>query len=464
MIPVIALIGRPNVGKSTLFNRLTSTRQALVADFPGLTRDRQYGQATFKDIPFVVVDTGGMGIENVEIDELMVQQSQHALLEADKIFFVVDARAGLTPLDIDIANRVRKLNKSLYVVMNKADGLEVHGAASEFQSLGLGKVYPISATHGRGIQQLLEEALEPFETEHAVEQGSKESGVHIAFIGRPNVGKSTMINRLLGEERVLVYDLPGTTRDSIEIPFQHRDKHYVLIDTAGIRRRARVEDKIEKFSVIKTLQSIELAQVCLMLFDAKEGITDQDLNLLGLILEAGKALVIVVNKWDDLTEDQRLKIKSDLERRLNFVQFAKVRFVSALHGTGVGHLFEDIEQAYASAMQQFSTPNLTRLLEDIVRQHPPPLIQGRRIKLRYAHAGGHNPPVIVIHGNQLNKLPDSYTRYLKKAFMTHLKLVGTPLRLEYKSSVNPFKGKKNKLTPRQVQRRKRLIKHVKSKS
>lgn len=462
MIPVIALIGRPNVGKSTLFNRLTRTRHALVADFPGLTRDRQYGQAFFEDKPFMVVDTGGIGVEDAEVDELMAQQSARALSDADFILFVVDARAGLTPMDIDIALRLRKLNKPLYVVMNKVDGLDTHLEATEFQSLGLGEVFGISAAHGRGIQPLLTAVFRRIDPVDFTEAQTSDPGIHIAFIGRPNVGKSTLINRLLGEERVLVYDLPGTTRDSISIPFMRGDKPYVLIDTAGVRRRARVYQTIEKFSVVKTLEAIRLSQVCLMVLDAQMGITEQDLHLLGLVIEAGRALVLVVNKWDGLSLEQRTQVKSELERRLRFVQFAKVCFISALHGTGVGHLFEHIDQAYASATQRFSTPNLTRLLEDFVQQHPPPLIQGRRIKLRYAHSGGHNPPIIVIHGNQLNKIPESYTRYLVNAFMTQLKLVGTPLKLEYKGHQNPFKDKKNKLTARQVSKRKRLMKHVKS--
>lgn len=463
MIPVIALIGRPNVGKSTLFNRLTGTRQALVADFPGLTRDRQYGKASFEGRPYIVVDTGGIGVEDLAVDELMSHQSERALLEADVILFIVDARAGLTPLDLDVASKLRKLAKPFYVVMNKADGLEIHGAASEFQSLGFGEIYPISASHGRGVHLLLAQVLGAFEPEPEEPLERREKAVHIAFVGRPNVGKSTLINRILGEDRVVVYDLPGTTRDSISIPFQRGETEYVLIDTAGVRRRARVDGMIEKFSVIKTLQAIDMAQVCLMVIDAQEGITEQDLHLLGLILEAGRALVLVVNKWDGLEPEQRLNVKSEIDRRLKFAQFAKTRFISALHGTGVGNLFEDIDQAYASAMQQFSTPNLTRLVEDIAQQHPPPLVQGRRVKMRYAHAGGHNPPIVVIHGNQLEKLPDSYKRYLTNALMTHLNLVGTPLKIEYKTSTNPFKGKKNKLTQRQVTRRKRLMKHVKGK-
>ncbi|KTD17182.1 ribosome biogenesis GTPase Der [Legionella jordanis] len=461
MIPVIALVGRPNVGKSTLFNRLTHTQDALVADFPGLTRDRQYGQASYNQRSFIVIDTGGVGVDDLAVDALMSKQSEMALEEANIVLFLVDARAGLTGVDEEIAIRLRKINKPIYLVVNKTDGLNEEIACSEFQSLGFSEVHPISAAHGRGMNSLLGILTEDFEPV-AVDE-PEEKSIKIAFVGRPNVGKSTLINRILGEERVVVYDMPGTTRDSIAIPFTRDDKAYTLIDTAGIRRRARVDEKIEKFSVIKTLQSIKETHVCMMLLDAREGLTEQDMHLLGFIIEAGKALVIAVNKWDGLDEDHKESIKNELSRRLHFVQFAKIRFISALHGSGVGLLFKDIEQAYASAMQAFSTPKLTRLLQDLVAQHSPPLVQGRRIKLRYAHAGGHNPPVIVIHGNQLDSLPDSYKRYLNNAFVQHLGLIGTPLKLEFKGGVNPFKDKKNKLTPRQIQKKKRLMKRVKKK-
>ncbi|CEK10633.1 ribosome biogenesis GTPase Der [Legionella hackeliae] len=461
MIPVIALVGRPNVGKSTLFNRLTRTQDALVADFPGLTRDRQYGEAHFEEKPFIVIDTGGVGVDDVAVDALMSKQSTVALEEADYVLFLVDGRAGLTGIDENIAQQLRKSNKHVYLIVNKVDGLQEDVACAEFQSLGFDEIHPISATHGRGMHTLLSQLTATFEP--AVEEETDNKAIKIAFVGRPNVGKSTLINRILGEERVVVYDMPGTTRDSISIPFTRDEKPYVLIDTAGVRRRARVDEKIEKFSVIKTLQSIKESHVCMMLLDAKEGLTEQDMHLLGFVIETGKALVIAVNKWDGLTEEHKEHVRQELSRRLHFVNFAKMRFISALHGTGVGLLFKDIEQAYGSAMQAFSTPKLTRLLQDFVSQHTPPLVQGRRIKLRYAHAGGHNPPIIVIHGNQLDSLPDSYKRYLNNAFVKQLGLIGTPLKLEFKSGTNPFKDKKNKLTERQIQRKRRLMKHVKKK-
>ena len=459
MIPVIALVGRPNVGKSTLFNRLTRSQDALVADFPGLTRDRQYGDATFENKTFIVVDTGGIGVEDVAIDALMSKQSEFALDEADIIFFLVDGRAGLSTVDQSIALRLRKISKPIYLIVNKIDGLDEEIVCADFQSLGLPDVYGISASHGRGLQPLLQSVTASFEPK--TELDVQDSAIKIAFAGRPNVGKSTLINRILGEERVVVYDMPGTTRDSIAIPFVRDEQQYVLIDTAGVRRRSRVGEKVEKFSVIKTLQSIKESHVCLMLFDAQDGLTDQDLHLLGFIIDSGKALVIAVNKWDGLPDDQKEQVRQELSRRLQFVQFAKIRFISALKGSGVGALFKDIMQAYKSATQVISTPQVTRLLQDLVAKHTPPLVNGRRIKMRYAHAGGQNPPVIVIHGNQLESLPDSYKRYLAKGFTEHLGLVGTPLKIEFKSSANPFKDKKNKLNERQIKRKRRLMKHVK---
>ena len=462
MIPVIALVGRPNVGKSTLFNRLTRTQDALVADFPGLTRDRQYGDVLFDNKAFIVVDTGGVGVDDAAVDALMSKQSQFALDEADIIFFLVDGRAGLSSVDQNIAVRLRKLSKPLYLIINKTDGLDEDVIVSEFQSLGFSSVYAISASHGRGVPALLKDVTQPFPP--VIEEHDDGKTIKIAFAGRPNVGKSTLVNRILGEERVVVYDMPGTTRDSISVPFVRDEQEYILIDTAGIRRRSRIDETIEKFSVIKTLQSIKESHVCLMLLDARDGLTDQDLHLLGYVIEAGKALVIAVNKWDGLAEDAKEQIKDELSRRLHFAQFANIRFISALHGSGVGGLFKDILQAYASAMQTLSTPKLTRLLQDLLSKHTPPLVNGRRIKLRYAHAGGHNPPIIVLHGNQVDALPDSYKRYLVKGFTEHLGLIGTPLKLEFKGSNNPYKDKKNKLNERQLQRKRRLMKHVKKQS
>lgn len=460
MIPIIALVGRPNVGKSTLFNRLTRTKAALVADFPGLTRDRLYGDVVFEDKAFMVVDTGGVGVEDVDIDALMAKQSAQALQEADMIFFVVDARSGLTAVDRDIAMRLRKLSKPIFLVVNKIDGLHEEVACADFQSLSLGPLFAISASHGRGIVALLRASTEHFDHVES-ETPEQDNNIAIAFVGRPNVGKSTLINRMLGEERVVVYDMPGTTRDSIAIPFSRDEQDYTLIDTAGIRRRSRVDEKIEKFSIIKTLESIRRSQVCLLLLDAREGLTEQDMHLLGMIIEEGKALVVVVNKWDGLDEEHKQNVRDTLERRLQFANFAKTRFISALYGSGVGLLFKDILEAFASATQSLSTPKLTRILNDLSTQHPPPLVNSRRIKLRYAHAGGHNPPIIVIHGNQVNALPDSYKRYLTKGFTEQLGLVGTPLKLEFKSNANPFKDKKNQLTDRQIKHRQRLLKRAK---
>ncbi|KTD75056.1 ribosome biogenesis GTPase Der [Legionella waltersii] len=459
MIPVIALIGRPNVGKSTLFNRLTKTQDALVADFPGLTRDRQYGEAKFHGKSFIVVDTGGIGVDDAAVDSLMSKQSTVALNEADAVLFMVDGRSGLTGIDEDIATTLRKLNKKVYLLVNKTEGLDKHIVCADFQSLGISNVYAVSSAHGQGIEPLLEDILQDCTSnEH---EKIDLNDIKIAFAGRPNVGKSTLINRMLGEDRVVVYDMPGTTRDSIAIPFQRDEQQYTLIDTAGVRRKSRVDEKIEKFSVIKTLQAIKEAHVCLLLIDGKEGITDQDMNLLAFIIESGKALVIAVNKWDGLDEEHKEHIKSELSRRLHFANFARIRFISALHGSGVGGLFKDINDAYTSAVQSFSTPMLTRLLEDISTKHAPPCVAGRRIKLRYAHLGGHNPPVIVIHGNQLNSLPDSYKRYLSNEYTKHLGLVGTPLKLEFRGGTNPFANKKNKLSQRQVNKKKRLMKHIK---
>ena len=457
--PVVVLVGRPNVGKSTLFNRLTRTQNALVADYPGLTRDRQYGEATYEDKPFIVVDTGGVGVDDAAVDELMSKQSEVALNEATHVLFLVDAQSGLTGIDESIAAKLRKISKPVYLIVNKVDGLDERYVSVEFQKFGLEHVFCISASHGRGIHNLLNALTADFPPAE-IEDPSTEKATKIAFVGRPNVGKSTLINRMLKEDRVVVYDMPGTTRDSISIPFTRGEKDYVLIDTAGVRRRSRVDEKIEKFSIIKTLQSIKAANVCILLLDAREGLTDQDLHILRFVTEAGTALVIAVNKWDGLESEHKEQVREELARRLQFLHYAKIRFISALHGTGVGVLWNDIDEAYASSMQTLSTPQLTRILQDLVTEHVPPLVSGRRIKLRYAHAGGHNPPIIVIHGNQLEVLPDSYKRYLMKSFTEQLGLVGTPLKLEFKGTVNPFKDKRNKLTPRQTRKKQRLMRFV----
>ena len=456
MKPVIALVGRPNVGKSTLFNRLTKSRDALVADQPGLTRDRKFGEGRLGEKPYIVVDTGGLSGESEGIDGLMANQSWLAVEQADIILFLVDARAGLVADDDDIAKRLRATGKKVFLVVNKTDGLNADVVTAEFHALGLGEPYGIAAAHGRGVSALMTQVMEAFPEEAEPEEDEEQRGIKIAIVGRPNVGKSTLVNRIMGEERVVAFDLPGTTRDSIYLPFERDGQRYTLIDTAGVRRRSRVKEAVEKFSIIKALQAIEDAHVVIMLLDAQERITEQDATLFGFVLDAGRALVIAVNKWDGLDEYQREQIKRELDVKLPFLNFARTHFISALHGSGVGNLFGSVQKAYQSATQDFSTPNLTRLLNDIVSAHPPPLVKGRRIKLRYAHQGGMNPPVIVIHGNQTGSVPDAYRRYLINAFQKHLKLEGTPIRIEFKSGKNPFAGRKNKLTARQLEKRKRL--------
>lgn len=463
--PVIAIIGRPNVGKSTLFNCLTKSRDALVADLPGVTRDRKYGEGEFDGARYIVIDTGGIESEiQTEIHQLMSQQAQQAILEANVIFFVVDGKEGLTLNDQKVAEKLRYSLKPVFLVVNKTEGLDEEIAKVDFYQLGFERVSAIASAHNRGIRKLLSMALAAFEPDlQPLEMPEISDAIKIAVVGRPNVGKSTLINRILGEERVLVFDEPGTTRDSIFIPFDRQNKSYILIDTAGVRRRTRIQEEVEKFSVIKTLQSIEAAQVVIFVMDARESISEQDLRLLDFVIEAGKALVIAINKWDNLPLEEKIHIKSEMDRRLQFVSFARIHFISALHGTGVGDLFPSILEAYQSATQKISTPVLSRLLQQAVTQHQPPLVQGRRIKLRYAHAGGYNPPIIVIHGNQTESLPLEYLRYLVNFFRKRLKLTGTPVRIELKSGENPFRGKKNPLTPRQRAKKQRLMKHVKKK-
>jgi len=473
MIPVIALVGRPNVGKSTLFNQLTRSRDALVADLPGLTRDRQYGIGRVGGFPYMVVDTGGLSGEDETMDVAMAQQTRQAIAEADLVLLMVDARSGLTALDDAIARGLRSDGVRTMLVANKTDGLDIDSATVEFHSLGLGPIQPIAAAHGRGVTALMHRVQEELDIQRAqsgedgeATAGDAEAldrwpGIRVALVGRPNVGKSTLINRLLGEERVLATPIAGTTRDSIFIPFSRDGHEYTLIDTAGVRRRGRVHETVEKFSVIKTLKAIEAAHVVIMVLDAQAGIADQDAHLLGMVLDAGRALVLAVNKWDGLEPETREMVRQDLERKLGFLRFARLRLVSALHGTNVGHLLEDVREAHASAFVALSTPQLSRLLESAVAEHQPPLVGHRRIKLRYAHQGGQNPPVIVIHGNQTEALPASYKRFLENFFRTHLRLVGTPLRLEFKTGKNPFAGRRNVLTERQQRKRKRLLRHVK---
>lgn len=465
MLPIIAIMGRPNVGKSTLFNRLTKSQQALVADQPGVTRDRLYGEANFNGRQVIIIDTGGLEGEDTGMAALVERQAWAAASEADLILWVVDARAGLTAADELLGEHLRRLNKPVLLVVNKTDGLNSDIAISDFFHLGFGQPFPIAAAHGAGVlvlQQACLERLPPSAPEvEAPELGADR--IKLAIVGRPNVGKSTLVNRLLGEERVLVYDQPGTTRDSIFIPFERHGTLYTLIDTAGVRRRRGIRELVEKFSVIKTLQAIAMADVVVMVVDAHENITDQDLHLLGFVLEAGRALVIAVNKWDGLPPSERDYVKKELDRRLDFVDFAKIYFISALHGTGVGEIFSAITQAYESATRKFSTPELTRLLEDIVASHQPPAVHGRHIKLRYAHAGGSQPPLIVIHGKQTDHLPVSYRRYLMNSFRKALKLVGTPVKIVLKNDDNPYEGRSNAPTLRQQKKRRRLMQHVKKK-
>lgn len=462
MIPVIALVGRPNVGKSTLFNQLTRSRDALVADFPGLTRDRKYGESRTGSRPFVVIDTGGITGEEAGVDTSMAQQALTAIDESDVVLFMVDAREGLNAIDEALASQLRQRNKAFYVVVNKIDGLNEDIVTGDFYALGVDTLFAIAASHGRGVTHMIERVLATFPAPG--DDAGRElypDSIRVAVVGRPNVGKSTLVNRLLGEERVIVFDQPGTTRDSIYIDYERDGQKYTLIDTAGVRRRKNVTMVVEKFSIVKTLKAIDDAHVVVLVMDAHEGIVDQDMHLLGHCMDKGRALVLAVNKWDGIDSDQRDWIKRELDRRLRFAEYADTHYISALHGTGVGHLYKSINSAYASATRKLNTNALTRILEAAVFDHPPPMVNGRRIKLRYAHAGGQNPPLIVIHGNQTDSLPNSYQRYLEKVYRRELELAGTPVRIEFRSGENPFADKRNKLTQRQVQRKRRLMSHVK---
>ncbi|RVU41807.1 ribosome biogenesis GTPase Der [Rheinheimera riviphila] len=477
MLPVVALVGRPNVGKSTLFNRLTRTRDALVADFPGLTRDRKYGSVDYEGLEFIVVDTGGIDGSEEGIELEMAEQSLRAIDEADIVLFMVDARTGVNGADSAIANHIRRINKKVFVVANKTDGLDADTAIADFYSLGIGEVYPIAAAHGRGVTNLLQQALVPLLSEsQAARLAAYEAGeplepvdedaeklardlhIKLAIVGRPNVGKSTLTNRILGEERVIVFDMPGTTRDSIYIPMERGDRKYTLIDTAGVRRRGKIDDVVEKFSVVKTLQAIEDANVVILVLDAQQGISDQDLSILGFVLNSGRSLVIAVNKWDGLNDSIKDEVKRELDRRLGFIDFARLHFISALHGSGVGNLFESVEEAFDSATRRVSTALLTKIMTMAQEDHQPPLVKGRRVKLKYAHAGGYNPPLIVIHGNQVEDLPDSYKRYLMNYFRKSLQMMGTPVRVEFRGGENPFAERRSNLTPHQTYKRERLLK------
>ncbi|MDF7666679.1 ribosome biogenesis GTPase Der [Orbaceae bacterium ESL0727] len=484
MIPVIALVGRPNVGKSTLFNRLTRTRDALVADFPGLTRDRKYGRAEIKGHEYIVIDTGGIDGSEEGVEGSMAEQSLQAIEEADIVLFMVDAKVGAMPADYAIAKHLRAREKATFLVANKIDGIDADSAVADFYALGLGEVHPIAASHGRGVSTLIENVLDPifhFADDPVCDENDDHNDlpesyddavlddtaelinqpIKVAIVGRPNVGKSTLTNRILGEERVVVYDMPGTTRDSIYIPMTRDERDYILIDTAGVRKRGKITESIEKFSVIKTLQAIEDANVVILVIDAREGISDQDLSLLGFIINSGRSLVIAVNKWDGLSQDVKEQIKDTLDERLGFIDFARLHFISALHGSGVGNLFDSIQEAYESATRRVNTAMLTRIMQMAQDDHQPPLVSGRRVKLKYAHAGGYNPPIVVIHGNQVENLPDAYKRYLMNYFRRALKIVGTPIRIQFKEGNNPFEGRKNHLTVAQQRKRRRLLKHVK---
>ncbi len=443
MKPVIALVGRPNVGKSTLFNRLTRSRAALVANYPGLTRDRHYGEGRMGDRPFLVIDTGGFEpVVREGVIQEMARQTKQAVAEADVVIFIVDGRQGITSHDKAITDYLRKCGRPVVLAVNKAEGMKYTAVVADFYELGMGNPLVISSAHGDGIHTLLDEALKqvpytPAEAEDEIE--GEQDHIRLAVVGRPNVGKSTMINALLGEERVIAFDLPGTTRDAIEIPFERDGKYYTLVDTAGLRKRGKVFQAVEKFSVVKTLQAISEANVVLLLLDARQDISEQDAHIAGFVLESGRALVVGINKWDGLSHDRRREIRSEVERKLHFLSFAKFHYVSALESTGISALMRSVDSAYAAAMAKLSTPRLTRVLEEAVVHQQPPRRQGSiRPKLRYAHQGGQNPPIIVIHGNSLENIGDDYKRYLEKHFRDAFSLVGTPLRIEFRSGKNPF--------------------------
>ncbi|MGI9250621.1 MAG: ribosome biogenesis GTPase Der [Pseudohongiellaceae bacterium] len=457
MSPVIALVGRPNVGKSTLFNRLTRSRDALVANLPGLTRDRQYGEGNHDGKRFIVIDTGGIAGEE-GVDTEVAAQSLQAVAEADICLFMVDARDGLTPVDTQIFAYLRSHNKAPILVINKIDGLDSDQACADFFQLGATRQHPLSASQGRGVNTLLQDILNESSAVQGTEQAEPEApaSIKIAIAGRPNVGKSTLINRMLGEERVVVYDEPGTTRDSVYIPFERRGKHYTLIDTAGIRRRGKTKEVVEKFSVIKSLQSIQDAHVVILLMDAQTGVAEQDLHLLGYTLEAGRALVIALNKWDGMEQEAREFVKTEIRRRLNFVDFAAIHFISAKFGSGVGELYKSVHKAFDSAHRKLNTNRLTQILEKAVTEHAPPVISKHRIKLRYAHPGGNHPPTIVIHGKQTKRLPAHYSRYLENCFRKALKLQGTPVRIELRSDDNPYTEHEQDLNQKQIARKRRI--------
>ncbi|WP_369178339.1 ribosome biogenesis GTPase Der [Candidatus Thiodubiliella endoseptemdiera] len=466
-MPVISLVGRPNVGKSTIFNRLSSSRQALVSDFEGLTRDRQYAEIIFDEdtqTQATIIDTGGLTQQDNVIDNGIQTQVLNALEESDIIYFIVSARDGVIGLDREIATQLRKLKKEVVLVCNKAEGLDP-SLAVEFYELGMGEPQLISAEHSQGIGDLIDYTLPKFPKEMEVKEEDEVEidGIAVAVLGRPNVGKSTLINRILGEERVLAIDLPGTTRDSIYIPFEREGQEYTLIDTAGIRRKRSTHEKIEIFSIIKAKEALDRSHVVVLVLDASEGVTEQDATLLGMISEKGRALLIVINKWDGLDEYQKQEVKRKLEVKLSFVNYASVHYISALHGSGVGKLFAPIIKAYNNAGIRLSTPELNIILEKANTGHQPPPVKGRRLKIKYVNQTDTFPPTLTFHGNHLQSVPNAYDRYLKNFFISALGLTNTPMRIEYKSGDNPFKGKKNELNARQIAKKRRLMKFIKKK-
>jgi len=479
MFPVIALVGRPNVGKSTLFNRLTRSRNALVANFEGVTRDRIYKKGQVGDYKCIFIDTGGLCSDceklddktaNLAVANQLSHQAWQAVDEADVVFFLVDAKAGVTPEDELLSLQIRKSSKKTYLLINKSDSENTDLPLAEFSLLGMSNMRCISAKNGNGFASLISELASVFDVQgydvkykDGNDSGVENHTVKISIVGRPNVGKSTLVNRMLGEERVIVYDEGGTTRDSVYIPHESNGRLYTLIDTAGVRRRGKVSESIEKLSIIKTLQAMNSSNVVIVLVDARTGLVDQDLHVLSYAVDSGRGLVIAINKWDGLSISERQEVKSEIERKLSFAKFARVHFISALNGSGVRGIYRSIDESYSASMGRWSTGYLTRILNTAVTKHQPPMIRGRRIKLNYCHMGGNNPPVFVVHGNQTDQLPATYQRYLINAYREVLELQGTNVVFQFKTSNNPYKDKVNKLNVRQIKKKQRLVTHVKKK-